>query len=128
MKIEIRAEGVELSKRLASHIERRARFALTRFRERLGRVHVLIADTNGPRGGVDIHCKVRAEVSGVGQLVIRELHHDPFAAVSKATERISHAVARRVKRGSARRRGRLSKLTRFRHLDGRGTELAPDSA
>lgn len=106
MKLEMRSHGVELTSELRRHIERKLRFALTRFRQRLRRVHVLVTDVNGPRGGDDIHCKVRVELGGRGELVVREVDSDPFAAVARAIERVTRTVARRTGRLAHDRRGR----------------------
>jgi ribosome-associated translation inhibitor RaiA len=106
MKLELRTRGVELTEQLRNHVELRLRFALTRFGERLSRVYVLIADVNGPKGGRDIQCKVRAELASHGEVLIREVNEDPFAAVARATDRAAFAVSRQLKRITARRRGR----------------------
>ena len=96
MKFDIRARGVELDESLRSHVDRRLRFALTRFGRRLAHVHVLLQDVNGPRGGVDTLCKVRVELSPRGGIVIRDVSSDPFAAVSRAADRASRSIARHV--------------------------------
>lgn len=106
MKLEMRAHGVRLTHSLKRYIDRRLRFALTRYGDALRKVHVLVSDVNGPRGGNDIHCKVRVVLANEGDVLIEELHDDPFGAVSRATERVSYQVARRLDRLHARRRGR----------------------
>jgi ribosome-associated translation inhibitor RaiA len=118
MRIDMRAHGVELDESLVTHIERKLRFALGRFTKEVRRVHVLVRDENGPKGGYDILCKVRAELSSQGELVIREVDTDPFSAVGRAAGRASHAIARRLERLRGRRRGRL----RSRTVPGRGRE------
>ena len=59
MQVEIRGMGVTRSDALWAHVERRARFALGRFADRVVRVKIQLADVNGPRGGVDKRCRVR---------------------------------------------------------------------
>jgi ribosome-associated translation inhibitor RaiA len=106
MQIEVHSRGIESSDALRQHAARRARFALTRFGDRVRRLSVTVADENGPKGGVDMRCRIRADLHPRGEIVIRERHHDPFAAVARATERVAHAVSRRLQRLHARRRGR----------------------
>ena len=118
MKLEIRTQGVELTDTLELHIRRRLSFALSRFSDRLRRVRVSIADTNGPKGGNDIHCKVKAELNDHGDLIIREVNHDPFAAVARAVERASQSLGRRVARLRGRRRFARRRFTRARIVEG----------
>lgn len=106
MKIEMRGHGMELSRELREHVEQRFRYALDRFGERLRRVRVLLEDVNGPRGGEDVHCTIRVTVQGQPELVLREVQDDPFAAIARAADRVSHAIARRLERLHRRRRGR----------------------
>ena len=114
MKIETRAHGVELTEDLAAHIDSRLRLALTRFQGRIRRVHVLLEDVNGPRGGNDLHCKLQADLAPRGSVVIVGMHDEPFSAVARAAERASTAIARRVQLLNARRRGRTGRLTPVR--------------
>ena len=103
MKFEIRARGLSLSRALKEHAERHFRFALDRFGERVRRVHVVVEDVNGPRGGEDIHCKVTADLTTPGGLILREVSTNPFAAVARAADRLAHGVGRRVERLTRRR-------------------------
>ena len=109
MKFELHTQGLEVTEKLRAHVERRLRFAFTRFGDKVRRIHVRIADLNGPKGGYDIECKVRAELGASGDLVIRDVDRDPFSAVARVTDRIGHAVSRRIDRLNARRRGRGSR-------------------
>lgn len=123
MQFEMHAHGLELDDDLRSHVERRLRFALARFGERVRDVSVLLTDVNGPKGGYDLQCKVLAELATGEDVVIRELHHDPFAGVSRAAERVSHAVARRLDRWTTLRRGRDGRArSRDSGLSDDGTE------
>jgi putative sigma-54 modulation protein len=106
MKLEMRTRGIPLTQQLKDHIEKRFRLALARFDGRLRRVHVLVEDVNGPRGGEDIQCRIRAELPHTKDLVINEVHSDPFAAVARASTRISRVLSRRLEHLNARRRGR----------------------
>ena len=113
MRIETLTHGVELTPALEEHIDRRLRFALTRFGGQLRQVHLTLADVNGPRGGKDIHCKIRVDLDGRSDLVVREVQADPFAAVARAAERTSHALSRGMDRIHDRRRGRGSRSIRL---------------
>ena len=102
MKLDMHARGLPLPRDLKSHIRRRVRFALGRFADRVRRVHVRLEDENGPRGGQDITCKVRAQLHPRGSILIAETRNDPYTAVARAAERVARVVPRKL----ARKRGR----------------------
>ena len=54
----LKEHGVRRPATLPDHIERRLRFALDRFGDRIARVFVFLHDRNGPRGGIDKICRV----------------------------------------------------------------------
>ena len=123
MKIDMRTRGVTLTKELKAHIRRRVRYALHRFGERIRRLHVFVEDVNGPKGGFDIHCKLRLEMEGGGDMVLHEVQQDPFAAVSRASERISHVVARRVDHLQTKRNGKIRRLKPILRMQPRETDV-----
>lgn len=106
MKLELRSKGVRLTKKLENHIRRRVRFALDRFGDRVRVVRVWLTDVNGPKGGADIQCQIRAHLEPKGALVIEDLRDDPFSAVAQASKRIGRRITRHFERLGARRRSR----------------------
>ena len=83
---------------LADHIERRLRFALARFGNRVEKVIVFLQDRNGPKGGIDKVCRILAKVQGCGMLMAAVVDSDWNTAVDRATTRIGHTVSRQVSR------------------------------
>jgi ribosome-associated translation inhibitor RaiA len=81
-----------------SHIMRRMRFALGPVLGRVPRVYVWVGDENGPHGGTDKFCSVRAEVEGHEPVFVRDCHADLYAAISLAAARTGRAVLRTVQR------------------------------
>jgi len=106
MKLELRTEGVAMSKGLREFIDRKLNFAFSRFGQRVRHVRVRLTDVNGPRNGEDIRCHIQATLSPVGFVTIQEQRSDPFAAVARATDRVSRNLARHVERLHSRRKGR----------------------
>ena len=106
MKLDIRTQGIELTERLRSHVERHLRYALTRFGPRMRRVSVQLRDVNGPRGGRDIECKVLVELTTRETLVLTDTHDTAYAAVANASGRVAFAISRRLGRAQARWRNR----------------------
>lgn len=97
MKIEIRGRS-KLPDHLRAHVERRVRFALSRFGSRIQRVTVRVSDLNGPRGGVDQQCRVVAHLGALGQLTVESVDGNMSAAVDRAADRIGRSVARTIER------------------------------
>lgn len=92
---------------LETHVERRLRFALTRFSGRIGRVSVFLADQNGPRGGIDKTCRIVVRLRAGGDVVAEVSDVDWEVAVDRATTRIGHTTGRELsRRRSVRRAGR----------------------
>lgn len=102
MKLDLRSRGLSLPPDMREFVDRRLRYALGRFADRVRAVQVRLEDVNGPRGGRDIQCKVEARLHPRGSVLVAETRRDPFVAVAHAAGRVSHAVSRRL----TRKRGR----------------------
>lgn len=84
----------DLSDGLREYVDRRLRFALDRFVHRLDRLEVRLEDVNGPRGGLDKHCRIhivgrpswRIQVEGAGVSF--------YDAIDAAAARASRSVGR----------------------------------
>lgn len=107
MELYVRIHGTDPADALRGYAERRLRFALGRFTDQIGRVTVLVEDVNGPRGGLDKVCRIRAEVAQYGHFVFQEsVDASLQAAIDEAADRIGRTVARELRRerhGWARR-------------------------
>ena len=93
-----RDRSMPINPGVRSHIMRRMRFALGPVLGRVPRVYVRVGDENGPRGGTDKFCSVRAEVEGHAPVFVRDCHADLYAAISLAAARTGRAVLRTVQR------------------------------
>ena len=98
MNVQIRTRGIPVTEGLRSHVERRASFALDRFSERVISVTVRLADSNGPRGGVDKVCRVEIALRGAGSVRASDAHSDLYVAIDGALHRTSRGVARTLQR------------------------------
>ena len=104
MKMELRSKGVQITDGLRSFIEKKLEVALGRFSHRIHRVHVLLTDINGPRGGEDIRCYIRANLGSAGGVTITETRQNAFVAVARASGRVSHHLSRHLSRAHTGRR------------------------
>jgi hypothetical protein len=69
---------------------------------RVRSLHVSLKDLNGPRGGLDKHCRIAIRLERPGRLiVIEDVDAEPEAAISRAAERASRAVTRAIDAASS---------------------------
>jgi hypothetical protein len=99
MKLDVKLRDLGLEDGQAETIERRVRFALGRFANRISRAEVILADVNGPRGGRDKHCTVRVMLTALPPVVVQVSDVEPMAAVSRAVERAARHVGDGLERG-----------------------------
>lgn len=98
MKIDVRGRHIEVSDALYTQAERRLRFALGRFGSRVLQATVLVSDANGPRGGIDKHCRITVTLSSARQVMVEVMDADLSSAVDRAAGRSGRAVARELER------------------------------
>jgi ribosomal subunit interface protein len=114
MNVSIRIEKVDLVAALRTYIERRLRFSLGRFSERLGRVRVRIADLNAGPGRADKSCSISAELIAPGLFVEQgAVNANLFISIDQATDRIGRSLDREMERGCGADVARNSKSRRF---------------
>lgn len=99
MRVEIRSRAVALEAEMKESIRRRIGFVLGRYADRIRTVHVRIEDENGPKGGVDILCRVTVRGDGIGELHVEDRDRDPRVLIDRAIQRAGRSVARVVDRG-----------------------------
>jgi ribosomal subunit interface protein len=106
MRLDIRGVDLAPTGAIRDHIARRLSFALSRFAGRLEEVEVRLRDENGPRGGVDKVCRVKATLRGLPTLVVEAVGADLYAAIDTAADRAGRALGRSLRRQEAVRRFR----------------------
>jgi putative sigma-54 modulation protein len=78
--------------------------ALSQFAHRFRSVHVWLEDVNGPRGGVDIRCRIELGLHPRGRIVVSSMAANSYVSLANAAARAGSVLSRRVKRARARRR------------------------
>jgi hypothetical protein len=95
----IRVDGVALDEEDRADIRRRTRTLFGRYGAVVERVTVRIRDVNGPRGGVDIVCRIKVVLSSLPSVVAERrtarLETSFRAALAAAASSVSHALRRR---------------------------------
>lgn len=107
MQLDIQARGFTLTDALRQHCERRLRFALGPTSGRLRGVSMRLSDVNGPRGGVDKRCVIRASSAGAPPVVIAHTETDIYVAIDRAADRLARSLTRRLQRSMRDRRDML---------------------
>lgn len=93
MDIRIRGRGVAVSEMLHEYATARITVALDRFARRVKRVEVVFTDLNGPRGGLAQAARLFVHLADGRMLVVETRETDFYAALRRATEKGSYAVA-----------------------------------
>ena len=86
MQVDIRSLGFSLTDGLRKHAEQSLLNAFRHGRKNLVEVQVRLSDLNGPRGGEDKRCVIRARFVGDQNMVVSRQHVDLYAAITQATE------------------------------------------
>ena len=79
---------------LRKHAERRLQFATDRFDRNIRNVNVRLADTNGPRGGIDKLCRVTATLRSGLVLYAEDRSQNFFESINRATRRLRTQLAK----------------------------------
>ena len=98
MKLSISGKNIKVDDAMKEHIDRRIRFALSRFSPRISRVSVTVEDVNGPRGGIDKRCRILVKLDRMEELQVEITDADVYAAVDAAADRVGRSVQRKLDR------------------------------
>jgi ribosome-associated translation inhibitor RaiA len=94
MYLELRTLNTDVAEVVRGYIERRLRFSLSRFGQRVGRVSVTLSrDNNGL-----FTCRIQAEIVPFGSAAVKESAPNFFAAVDRATGRLGRLFGRELNR------------------------------
>lgn len=104
MQMDLRIQNTDVAEVLKGYIERRLRFALGRFGDRVGQVSVRIT---GNASGEN-ECRISTEARPFGRVAVRESDPDLFAAIDRATGRVGRLFGREVQRVREARMGHES--------------------
>jgi putative sigma-54 modulation protein len=77
---------------------------LSQSARRIRGIKVWLEDVNGPRGGVDIRCRIELSLSPRGRVTATSLAHDEYVAIANAASRAEALINSRIKRARTLRR------------------------
>jgi ribosomal subunit interface protein len=104
MQVEVRTVNTDTADVLRGYIERRLRFALGRYGERVGRVSVTISRN----GNGEASCRISSHIIPFGRVGVRESDADLFLAIDRAAGRVGRLFGRQLQRAREVRTGRES--------------------
>ena len=107
MDIRLQTQHVTLPRRALSRIRSRFRHGLERVAERVARLQVTLKDINGPRGGKDKECVVRAELVDGRYIVVIDRNVSMRRSIGNALRRAKLLIANEMRRRKDRVRSRL---------------------
>lgn len=113
MNVNVQTHHVVLPRHASRDLAHRARTVLERFSSGIARVEMTLKDINGPRGGKDKECVVRAELVDGRTLVVVDRNASMRHSIGNALRRVKLRVANELRR----RKDRMRAGKRRRHAD-----------
>ena len=102
-----------MNDQLRQSLERNLTFALSRFADEIEQITAKTEDINGPRGGIDKRCTLRAKTRRHGVIEVTQDCVSLGSGLARCARRLGHSVSRTIKqrqsfsRDSIRRLGQL---------------------
>lgn len=94
MHIELRTVNADMAEILKGYVERRLRFALSRFGARVGHVWVTISKDPGR----EVTCRIDTQIVPFGRVGVKETGPDLFSAVDRAAGRVGRLFGKKLER------------------------------
>ena len=104
MQVVIHTEDFKLTDALNEHIQRKLQFALSRIEPHIKSISILLNDVNGPKGGVDKHCRLTVALDNMENIVINDTQADLYHAIDRAMQRLNHTAVRKLSRWQKRQK------------------------
>jgi putative sigma-54 modulation protein len=98
MKLTIKFRNISGNGELINYIDQKMNYAFSRLRHEIETTNLVLADINGPGGGIDKQCKFVVKPVGLKQIVITERQSDAHKAIYRCLTRASQALTRKLKR------------------------------
>jgi hypothetical protein len=92
-------------------LERNLTFALSRFAEEIEHVTAKTEDINGPRGGVDKRCTLRAKTRRHGVIEVTQDCVSLGSGLARCARRLGQRVSRTIKQRRSFRRDSIRRLS-----------------
>jgi len=109
MEIRVDTQRVNLPRRSISALRHRIGQAFERVGSGVRRLHITLKDINGPRGGRDKVCVLRAELADGGEVVVVDRSEKLRRALFRSLRRGRRLVRREAQRRQSMQRARANR-------------------
>ena len=92
MKVHVITQNIQLAEWMRDLVQRRILRALYRFAHRVAEAVVTFEDLNGPRGGMDVQCRLRLLLHPRGEINVSAVEATAYLALRDATQRAKRLV------------------------------------
>jgi ribosomal subunit interface protein len=106
MYLEFKLHQVNPEELLMSYVERRLRFGLSRFGDRVGRVTTRIRASGSAPGGIT--CRISADLRPFGAILAEATDGDVYAAIDRSVARLARRCDSKYTRSRSARSSRTS--------------------
>lgn len=103
-RLSVRTRGLALTEELHRVIRGCVSAATGRFHERVRRLFVWVEDSNGPKGGPAMHCRMEVMLNRGGRFLATAAATDEYVAIGRAANRLRVRLVRSLDKRRRRRR------------------------
>lgn len=94
MKLKVTSRDSSVDDRLMALIHRQIGYALARFEPRIRDINVRLSDLNGPKGGIDKHCKIMVKFRNGESVVVDVADVEFEPVIHRAVDRVAKRIQR----------------------------------
>lgn len=98
MLVQVHIRGMQSASEIRSLVQDQIDHVLSKFEEHVGTVTVNVEDINGPRGGIDKHCRCVVNFKRRSPLIIEDQDDSVRRLVDRVCQRVSQNTAKRLAR------------------------------
>ncbi len=114
MILEINTKQMGLKEDVIHEAKQLIHSALSRFEGVVSRVKVRLVDVNGPKGGVDKHCRISTKFKTTGQIIVAGQGYNYVEALNRSLDKLVRSIRREVEK---RRKSRFHLKRRIEVVD-----------
>ena len=100
MKVFVKTKAISEASHARKLLDERFLLAFARFRHKVDKVTVTLVDVNGPRGGLDMQCRILVKPIGLPSFVITERRANLREALDRGLYRAVRQFARQEARAT----------------------------